>query len=201
MTSPPAPYAPAPRGRRLRAARGSTAATRGAAMVEALVVISVFILFFLGMVYFRSMYQQKLRVMRLSRAAAVGFSLNGCNGAATQNLTPQDLAGVSDSNSQTSSNGTANVGGTPGADPSVGQKAGNPVGGALSSQGMMGDKIAALNLATPASGTSKPSPMAKTLGFKANVSSISYMSCGEPHKAGDFSGLLSYATSLFSTSM
>jgi hypothetical protein len=177
------------------------AAERGAAMVEALVVISVFILFFLGMVYFRSMYQQKLRVMRLSRAAAVGFSLNGCNGSPTQNLTPQDLSGISDSNSQTTSTGTANVGGSPGADPSVGQKAGNPVGGALSDQGMMGDKIAALNLAASASGTSKPSPWAKTLGFKANVSSTSYMSCGEPHKAGDFSGLIDYATKLFSTSM
>jgi hypothetical protein len=169
-------------------------------MVEAIVVISIFILFFLGMVYFRSMYQQKLRVMRLTRAAAVGFSLSGCSGQPTQNLTPQDLSGVTDS-SQTTTGGAADPGGAPGANPSVGQKAGSPVGNALSDQGMMGDKIAAMNLAAPASGTSQPSPMAKTLGFRANVSSISYMSCGEPHKAGDFSGLIGYATSLFSTSM
>jgi Flp pilus assembly protein TadG len=104
------------------------AARRGAAMVEAVVVISVFILFFLGMVYFRSMYQQKLRMMRLARAAAVGYALNGCNGSPTQNIT-QDLGNGSDNSSGTSQGG-ANVSGAPGANPSVGQNSGTPPIGA-----------------------------------------------------------------------
>jgi hypothetical protein len=174
-------------------------AERGAAMVEAIVVISIFILFFLGMVYFRSMYQQKLRVMRLSRTAAVGFALSGCTGSPTQNLTTQDLNGVTSGSSGTINGTAANVGGSPGANPSVGQNSKNPVGGALSDQGMMGDKIAALSLSAAAAGTSK-STFGSTVGFQSNVTSTSYMSCGEPHKAGDFSGAISYAESMFSTS-
>ena len=49
-------------------------------MVESLVVISIMILFFLGMVYFSALYQQKLRVMALARAATVAYGMNGCTG-------------------------------------------------------------------------------------------------------------------------
>jgi hypothetical protein len=166
-------------------------------MVEAIAVISIFILFFLGMAYFRSMYQQKLRIMRLGRAAAVGYALNGCTGDPLALVNP-DLKGASNGGQSGQSNGSApGLSGTPGADPSVGQNAGNPVGQALGSQGMVGDPIGVINMQAPASGTTQSSPMAQTVGFNANVSSNSYMSCGEVPQPGTAAGAISYAEKLF----
>ena len=54
------------------------ARSRGAAMVEAIVVISVFILFFVGMVYFESLYHEQLRALQLARAAAVAYAMDAC---------------------------------------------------------------------------------------------------------------------------
>jgi hypothetical protein len=58
-------------------------------MVEALVVISIMILFFLGMVYFDALYAQKLRVMSLARSATVAYAINGCQGDPLGYIEPQ----------------------------------------------------------------------------------------------------------------
>ena len=166
-------------------------------MVESIFVISVFILFFIGMVYFRSMYEQKLRVMRLARAAAVGYALGGCNGNPLQSVTA-DLGSASDNGSQNQLNPggpTADAG----ADPTIGQNGGNPVGSALAAQGMVGDPITVINMQAPAAGTAQASPATTSMGFKANVSTLSYMSCGEAHQKGDLAGAWTYAKGLFNT--
>ncbi len=177
--------------------RTTRAHARGAAMVEAIFVISIFILFFLGMAYFRSMYQQKLRVSRLARAAAVGYALGGCNGSPLQSVTA-DLGSASD-NGSTSQLNPGGPAGASGSKPTVGQNGGNPVGSALASQGMVGDPIAVINMQAPAAGTSQASPATASMGFKANVSTNSYMSCGEAHQKGDLSGAWNYAKGLFNT--
>jgi hypothetical protein len=53
---------------------------RGAALVESLVVISVMVVFFWGMVYFQSIFHQKLQVQALSRSANMFHAVNACGG-------------------------------------------------------------------------------------------------------------------------
>jgi hypothetical protein len=167
-------------------------------MVEAICVISIFILFFLGMVYFRSMYQQKLRVSRLARAAAVGFALNGCKGDPLA-LVNQDLGSATNTGTSGAAAGTATgPAGAPSSNPSVGQNAGNPVGSALGDQGMTGDPIAVINMQAPAGATTQPAPWAAKVGFSATVTNNSYMSCGDVAQPGTAAGAWNYASSLFS---
>jgi hypothetical protein len=167
-------------------------ARRGTAMLEAIIVISVFILFFVGMIYFRKLYQEQLTVMRLSRAAAVGYAMNGCNGSPTENIS-KDLTGSTIVVETTGTpSGTTHVGSTGSTNPKVGKSSGNPVGGALGGTGLDGDKIATDTLSTTAAAGSPESAL-----FKATVKSTSFMTCGEPHKAGDASDMLSYVKDLF----
>src|SRR5687768_8991176 len=53
-------------------------ATRGAVFVEAIAVVSFFIIAFLGIVYFRDLYLEKLRVQRMARAAAMMYAMGAC---------------------------------------------------------------------------------------------------------------------------
>ena len=76
-----------------RARLANRARRRGAAMVESIVVIPVFILFFVGMMYFRKLYQNQLYVMRLARTAAVSYGMNGCNGSPTAAIDEEIAAG------------------------------------------------------------------------------------------------------------
>src|SRR5437763_62212 len=69
---------------------------RGAAMVEAIVIISVFILFLLGTVYFKNLYQQKLHVLRLGRASTLAYSMAACGIPPTQPI-QKDLYGANGS--------------------------------------------------------------------------------------------------------
>lgn len=171
-------------------------------MVEAVFVISVFILFFLGMAYFRSMYQQKLRVSRLARAAAVGYALNGCQGDPLA-LINQDLGSASNGGQSGSTQGsTQGVTGQAGSkgDPTVSGNSGsgNPVSSSLGSSGMTGDPIAVLNLQGPAAaGTTQSSPWATKIGFSATVSTSSYMSCGDVAQPGTAAGAWNYAEKFF----
>jgi hypothetical protein len=167
-------------------------------MVEAICVISIFILFFLGMVYFRSLYQQKLRISRLARTAAVGYALNGCQGDPLA-MVSSDLGSASNGGGSGQQAGSAaGPSSAPGSNPSVGQNTGNPVGSALSSQGMVGDPIAVINMQAPAGATTQPTPWAAKVGFSATLTQNSYMSCGDVPQAGTAAGAWSYASQLFS---
>ncbi len=168
------------------------ASRRGAAMVEAIVMISMFIMFFLGMVYFRSMYQQKLKVQRLARAAAVSYALAACNGDPLASI-KADLGTATDNNSGQQQGG-ANLGGMTPNPSGVGSNAGSsasPVASAMGNEGVVGDPIAGINVKAPAAGTST-GKFGTQIGFKANVSSDAYMSCGENQEDGDVGGALKY---------
>ena len=168
------------------------ASKRGAAMVEAVFMISIFILFFLGMVYFRSMYQQKLRVQRLARAAAVSYALAACNGNPLASI-QADLGNASDNNSG-QQQGNANLGGMTPNPSGVGSNGGgsaSPVASAMGNEGVVGDPIAGINVQAPAAGTST-GQFGQQIGFKANVGSSAYMSCGENQEDGNVGGSLQY---------
>lgn len=173
---------------------GTRARRRGAAMVESIVVIPIFILFFVGMMYFRKMYQNQLAVMRLARIAAVSYGMNGCNGSPTAAIDEDIAAGGISVGSVDTLLGSTHIGSTSGSDPKTGQKSGNPVGAALGAKGMDGDKIATASLSSSASAGS---PLYAMI-FRSTVTSTSYLSCGEPHKAGDVTDVLVYVKDLFS---
>jgi Tfp pilus assembly protein PilX len=51
---------------------------RGAVLVEALILVSTLVLCFMGLIYFRDLYLDQLRVLRLARASAIAHSLAAC---------------------------------------------------------------------------------------------------------------------------
>ncbi|MFI5298019.1 MAG: TadE/TadG family type IV pilus assembly protein [Polyangiales bacterium] len=53
---------------------------RGAALVEAAVVIPFFLLMLAGVIFVGKMYQTKLQVMRLSKQSAWTYAMQGCQG-------------------------------------------------------------------------------------------------------------------------
>jgi hypothetical protein len=55
------------------------ATRRGAVLVEALILVSTLVLGFLGLIYFRDLYLDQLRVLNLARASALAHSLAGCS--------------------------------------------------------------------------------------------------------------------------
>jgi hypothetical protein len=178
------------------------AARRGASMVEAVFIISIFVSFFFGMNYFRSLYHQKLRVMQLGRAGVVAYAMDACpsGGNALAQIQP-DLQTVEDS----TQNASGKTSGTnPGVQPpptSVGQSnnghsPSDPVSGAMSSAGFGGDPIAAINLQAPASALGQTDPLT-TIGFQSTVHTNAAMSCGDKQEDGDIGSALKYVSGLF----
>jgi len=167
-------------------------------MVEAVFVISVFILFFLGLVYFRSMYEQKLRVARLARSAAVEYALAGCTGDPMASINADLGTAQNNGSSQQQGNAASSMSGmTP--SPSIGNAngSGGGVGQALGNSGMVGDPVAGIKVSAPAAGTTQSSTFGQRFGFRANVGSDSYMSCGDPMRDGDVKGALAFIKGMF----
>lgn len=164
-------------------------------MVEAIVVISVFILFFVGMVYFQSLYQKKLRVQELARAAAVAYAMGACSGGNPLAAVQQDLGGARDRGSGNQSGGAGQVNTQNQA--TIGNQGNAPVGNALANQGLIGDPMAAIGIQAKAAGTTKNGPTSPRTGFRAKVASNSYVSCGDVQKDGDVRGVLGFVESAF----
>ena len=178
------------------AMRHAKVRTRGAILVEAVVVISLMVMFFLGMVYFRALYVQKLRVQRLARSATVAFAMNACQGGDAIAPVRSDLGNATDHGSGSQAGDTKNAINAGSAPPSVGQNGGNPIGNALAKSGFAGDPIATVVLQARGSGTSQ-SQSGQTLGYQSTVSSTSYIGCGDRQRDGDFNEALSFVTSEF----
>jgi Tfp pilus assembly protein PilX len=66
---------------------------RGAVLVEALILISTLVTCFLGLIYFRDLYLDQLRVLRLARAAAIAHSLAACSANSPELWLDLDLGG------------------------------------------------------------------------------------------------------------
>jgi hypothetical protein len=166
---------------------------RGAAMVEAVCVISVFVIFFIGIAYFRMLYQERLMVQRLARAAAVAYAMNACpDGQALSAIQP-DLGRASDNESGSTPDQTSSAM-QPNAQVGNSSSAGDPVGSAL-------DKIAGISLQAMASNDMKKHAAAvpgQREWFSHTVYSNSFMTCGDVQKSGDIAGALSYVQHAFS---
>jgi hypothetical protein len=167
------------------------ATERGAAMVEAIVVMPVLILVFVGMSYFHHLYKKQLLVMRLARVAAVAYGMSGCNGSPTENVAPDFVANGIDVGASGTSPGSTHVGSIGGAAPAVGS--GNAVGSALDSKGMDKDAVASVRLSSAAAAGD---PVYAAV-LRSSITSTAYMSCGEVPMQGDVGDALKFVKGLF----
>jgi hypothetical protein len=174
--------------------RRSASASLGAAMLEAIIVIMVFIVFLIGMIYFRVLFTHKLASMRLSRVAAVSYGMIGCSGSQTNAITPDlTLDTFAAATPIPATAGSVDVTLIPGAGPSFGQIPGSPVQTAAGTfQDQFADNITGMGISsTAAAGTTG------NTWFSSTVNGNSYMSCGESPQAGSINDIIPYVKSLF----
>jgi hypothetical protein len=163
---------------------------RGAVLVESVVVISFFVLCFLGVLYFREVYLAKLRVQRLARASAMAHAMGACKGVAgaglEKDLPPAPLVAGEDP-------GTAEAFDTNGDD--TAQQGLAKIERASSGSPL--NKVTKITLTTSASAVTKANPQAKEEGFKTDIASTSFVTCGDPVADGQYEEIVPHITSLF----
>jgi hypothetical protein len=167
-------------------------------MVEALCVISVFIMFFLGMVYFSSLYHGKLRVQDLSRAAAVAYAMNACQPSNNPTAAiQQDLNGTT-SNPPPQGNGPPPNAGAGSSNSSVTTNKGSKsVSTLLGNKGFAGFQVDALNVGQQVAATTQGGLFSPRTGFQGNVASNSFVACGDKQGKGDFKDAFGFIKDLF----
>jgi hypothetical protein len=170
---------------------------RGAIFVEAIIVVSTFILLFLGMVFFRDMYLKSLRVSRMARATVIAYSMKGC----PTDRDPAEWAGDDlDPKAGKSAPGPTQ---TPVPKPNqlaIPSKRAQRVMGELPGAGSNGspmNPIADLGFSMEAHASTRKSKLGARKGFKRKMSSISFVSCGEGIKKDGFENVVNYALSKF----
>lgn len=159
---------------------------RGAVFVEALIVISVFVVFLLGILYFRDLYLVKIQTQRLSRAGAMAHAMSGCQVDA-QTLLQKDLPESRSPKQGASNNPIPPKNTTPGQDDPEATAMLGEVGGGRG--GNFLDPIDSVSLSGSAAATTKSGPLAPEFGFKGNVSSTSYVTCGEILTTDQYTGI------------
>ncbi len=163
---------------------------RGAVFVEALVVISVFILFLLGILFFRELYLKKLSTMRLARAGAMAHAMAACKpdiGAILRDDIP--------ASSKASRRSTT--------EPLLTERAKAPESKADNIFDKMDDgsggtplnEVNDVGLSSSASATSKPSPFEAEIGFRGDVTSNSYVSCGDELQTEQYGAIAPFIAS------
>jgi hypothetical protein len=165
-------------------------------MVEAVCVISVFILFFVGMVYFESLYHEQLHVQQLARAGAVAYAMDACNDTNSLQTVQQDL-GTANGQNGTPVTGTPATVSVAKPNKPIGNQGSDPLGSALGSKGFFGDKVTDITINGKAAGTSKNGPFAERTGFRSDVASNSYMSCGDKQEAGGAGAFIDMVKGVF----
>jgi hypothetical protein len=192
---------PARRTTPARARLRRAVAQRGAVMVEALIVISLLILGFMGVAFFREFYVKTLVASRLARGSALVYSMSGCesNNAPAQWIGRPDLANLVAAGPNSTQ--------TPASDPNSGANASSTgKSGQVMSRvpGLSGDGGGIMNPTTTSdvSGrvrarTSDGLLSPKRTIFDAEVRARSFVSCGDPVRNGEFSDVIKYITGIF----
>jgi hypothetical protein len=161
---------------------------RGAVFVEAVIIITSLVLFLMGMIFFRRVYNNKLFVMRAARGATLAYAMGGCKAneprAWLKNDTPLGATHSrgEDKNSQQT---TA----SPPDDPKA-----KAVYDSLPQAGTDGSFLNPINkvtLSTPVSVVSK------NKGFRGDIGSISFVTCDDVVRNGDFGEMVDKITSVF----
>lgn len=175
--------------RRTRRARRHSG---GAVFVEALVVISVFILFLLGIIFFRELYVKKLNTMRLARAGAIAHAMAACKPDIRSILPvdPSNGPAVTQRSDTMPFEAERNRN-----DPSNSGKMFDRV--AEGRGGTVLNEINEVSLSTSAQATSKPSRFESELGFRGTVTSSSYVSCGDELSTAQYKEMSSLIGNFF----
>lgn len=171
----------------------------GAAMVEALIVISFLVLGFMGLVYFKNLYLEHLSTLRLARASIIAHGMAGCEAnypaewlsVDAQNQRADDAL-VDDEMAPPD----PDVGSLPSTTPDEGSesRAGDVVAVVdnMPSEGGYLNEIAKTQVNGVARVTSQTNGEEK--GFEGEVRSRSYVSCGDPiHRDTGWGDAFDYA--------
>jgi Tfp pilus assembly protein PilX len=182
--------------------RHRRARQRGAIFVEAIIVITFFVLALMGLVYFRSLYTKKLTAMRLARSAALVHSMGACKNNEPQSWIAKDMGSLNPSPSPPE---TENASGGSGAPQQEGKSKQVMDEAEQRGYGMSSDGTTFLNEITVATfsgeawvaqqdATTDPSKAV----FHKRVNSKSYVSCGEEVRSGnEFDGLIGWIKGIF----
>jgi hypothetical protein len=198
MTRSPTTHPTSDRAAELRRVR-RLARKRGAILVEALIVISLLILGFMGLVFFRAYYTKTLVATRLARGSILVYSMTGCGDSnrPAQWIGNRDLARLTAAQPNGGSQ-PAQSGKTPA---SASGKAGDVLsrlpglsgdGGGIMNEMTVSDLTGRVRVRT-SDGTFSPE---RTV-FDQQVRARSFVSCGEPIRDGDYGDVLKYITGLF----
>ena len=145
---------------------------RGAMLVEALIVISVFIVCLSVAIWFRMVYLEKLANQDYARAGTLAFAMTGCQGDPAAALTPDMGTRTSTSGSQTGQAPKSNV---------VGGNAGAPLQKVTgSNDATVANQVTSVNVSRKLTLSNGKSSVPGDTIFSQDVGSISYVSCGDP---------------------
>lgn len=164
--------------------RRSQRAARGAAMVESLVVISVMILFFLGMVFFHSMYGQKLRAMTLARSATVAHAMNACGDSPSAYIQAELNGAITTSVPQPG--GNFNVAAL--SAPQMNLSGNSQVADWLSKMNFTVELTTEMDVT--AHGGVQAQDKMTLVGFQSNPSTASFALCGDTEQAGNYPNIV-----------
>jgi hypothetical protein len=184
------------------ARRPRKAEQRGAAMVEALIVISLLILGFMGVAFFREFYVKTLVASRLARGSVLVYSMSGCE---TSNEPAQwvgrpDLANLTAARPDTVERPASDPKKTEGSTTTTGKS--REVMDRI--PGLSGDGKGVMNpMATSdlngriRARTSEGLLAPERTIFDAEVRARSFVSCGDPVRNGEFKDVLKYISGIF----
>jgi hypothetical protein len=172
---------------------------RGAVMVEALIVVSLLILCFMGLIFFRAYYTKTLVATRLARGSILVYSMTGCGDTnePAQWLGFKDLANLSAARPNQGSQ-PAQSGRTPATASGTGGSVLSRIPGLSGDGGGILNPITVSDLSgrvrvTTSGGTFSP----RRTMFENQVHARSFVSCGDPIRNGEWSDVLSYISGIF----
>jgi hypothetical protein len=171
---------------------------RGAVFVEALIVVSVFTILFLGVLFFRDLYMQQMRTQRLARAGALHNAMGACEESMLHDL-EEELRGLpTDRQVDEEPEEEDPADAIPDSDTN---SRGKEVYGAVAAaDGVRGPplmRITTLKATGEASVTTRSGPDAPEQGFRGKVGSGSYVACGDAVNNKQYGGLASYVAGIF----
>ncbi|MBX3220292.1 MAG: hypothetical protein KF795_07205 [Labilithrix sp.] len=171
------------------------AARRGAILVEAIIVITFFITCFVGVVYFRELYLQKLRVQRLARSATLAHAMGACEadprGAIERDIGPRRFESKTESGIPFDAIPT--IPALPNAD-----KAPTALERARDTSGDSGlDRITVIRLEGDATTTTREGPDGREGGYRSTPSSTSYVVCSDRTPDERYQGMAQRIAELF----
>jgi hypothetical protein len=170
---------------------------RGVIFVEAVIIITTMMLIFMAIIFFREVYVRKVRTQSLARAAALAYSMGGCENNDPTAWAGRDLGDATPSarsdDQQIPKEQSTPVTGE-GSEKAAGIMRGLPATG---SDDSFLNPIARVGLATDASVTTRDGALGRRRGFEQSITARSHQSCGDVVRDGDFGEIVDVVTGFF----